>query len=212
MGKYRLMGKYREYGLIREQKCGKRSKRQATCFHNISCKHIKCFIYLFFPPTELTSVRGKVFKYSVYTEQKIRDRDPTEDRVGPKLAGKIEQWTNDDPLKYVVKQSSVMKFNLVSDIFILNSIKQLKNGKAPGPDKFPTMLIKDAAEVICEPLAMIFNSSLRHGIFPDIWKLARVTPIFKSGSRGDANNYRPISVISVFSRILERIVHDQMYD
>ena len=132
--------------------------------------------------------------------------------VGPKLAGKIEQWTNDDPLKYVVKQSSVMKFNLVSDIFILNSIKQLKNGKAPGPDKIPTMPIKDAGEVICEPLAMIFNSSLRHGIFPDIWKLARITPIFKSGSRSDANNYRPISVISVFSRILERIVHDQMYD
>ena len=69
-----------------------------------------------------------------------------------------------------------------------------------------------AGEVICEPLAMIFNSSLRHGIFPDIWKLARVTPIFKSGSRSDANNYRPISVISVFSRILDRIVHDQMYD
>ena len=98
--------------------------------------------------------------------------------VGQKLAGKIEQRTNDDPLKYVVKQSSVMKFNLVSDIFILNSIKQLKNGKAPEPDKIPTMLIKDAGEVICKPLAMIFNSSLRHGIFPDIWKLARVTPIF----------------------------------
>ena len=118
--------------------------------------------------------------------------------VGPKLAGKIEQRTNDDPLNYVVKQSSVKKFNLVSDIFILNSIKQLKNGKAPGPDKIPTMLIKDAGEVICKPLAMIFNSSLWHGIFPDIWKLARVTPIFKSGSRSDANNYRPISVISVF--------------
>ena len=132
--------------------------------------------------------------------------------VGPKLAGKVEQRINDDPLKYVVKQSSVMKFTPVSDIFILNSIKQLKNGKAPGPEKIPTLLIKDAGEVICKQLAMIVNSSLRHGIFPDIWKLARVTPIFKSGSRSDTNNYRPISVISVFSRILERIVHDQIYD
>ena len=59
---------------------------------------------------------------------------------------------------------------------------------------------------------MIFNSSFRHGVFPDIWKLARVTAIFKSGSRSDANNYRSISVICVFSRILERIVHDQVYD
>jgi len=57
---------------------------------------------------------------------------------------------------------------------------------------------------------MIFNSSLENGIFPDIWKLARVTPILKSGVKKDVNNYRPISVISVFSRILERIVHDQI--
>ena len=57
---------------------------------------------------------------------------------------------------------------------------------------------------------MVFNSSLRKGILPDVWKLARVTPIFKSGSKSEANNYRLISVISVFSRILERTVHDQV--
>ena len=89
-----------------------------------------------------------------------------------------------------------MKFSPVNDMFILKSIKQLKSGKAPGPDK--TNLIKDAGEGICKPLEMIFNSSFRHGIFPDIWKLARVTPIFKSGSRSDATYYRPISVIRVF--------------
>ena len=59
---------------------------------------------------------------------------------------------------------------------------------------------------------MIFNSSLMGGVFPDIWKIARVTPIFKSGAKKDVNSYRPISVISVFSRILERIVHDQLFD
>ena len=57
---------------------------------------------------------------------------------------------------------------------------------------------------------MIFNSSLKYGAFPDIWKLAKVTPIFKSGSKRDGNKYRPISVISVFSRMLEKIVHDQL--
>ena len=85
--------------------------------------------------------------------------------VGPKLASKIEQQTNDDPLKYVVKQSSVMKFNPVNDTFILNSIKQLKNGKAPGPDKIPTKLIKEAGEGICKPLAMILTPPLGMGSF-----------------------------------------------
>ena len=64
---------------------------------------------------------------------------------------------------------------------------------------------------IVRGLATIFNSSLQFGIFHNTWKLVKVTPIFKLGSQTDANNYKPISVISVFSKILERIVHDQMY-
>ena len=91
---------------------------------------------------------------------------------------------------------------------------QLKNVKAPGPDKISTKLFKDAADFIWKPLTMVFNSSLKYGIFPDIWKLARVTPIFKTGSKSqkDGNNHRPISVISVFSRMLEKIVHDQLIE
>ena len=60
-------------------------------------------------------------------------------------------------------------------------------------------------------MTMIFNSSLISGVFPDIWKIARVTLIFKLGAKKDVNNHRPISVISAFSRILERIVHDQLF-
>ena len=105
-----------------------------------------------------------------------------------------------------------MMFVPVDETYVLNAIKQLKNGKAPGPDKISTKLIKDAADFIWKPLTMVFNSSLKYGVFPDIWKLARVTPIFKTGSKKDANNYRPISVISVFSRMLEKIVHDQLIE
>ena len=57
---------------------------------------------------------------------------------------------------------------------------------------------------------MIYNASLEMGVFPDICKLANVTSIFKSGPKNDANNYRPISMIAIFSRILEKNVHDQM--
>ena len=50
------------------------------------------------------------------------------------------------------------------------------------------------------------------GIFPDDWKCARVTPLFKQGETSDLNNYRPISVISVIAKVFERIVYDQLYN
>ena len=88
-------------------------------------------------------------------------------------------------------------------------MKQLKNGKACGPDKIPTTLVKDPANFISYPLTLIYNSSMKNGIFPDLWKIARVAAIFKSGKRCDRNNYRPISMLS---RVLEKIVHDQFHE
>ena len=85
---------------------------------------------------------------------------------------------------------------MVSEEAMLTSLSMLKIGKAPGPDGVPTNLVKDAASFIAKPLKMIFNASLKQGIFPNIWKLAKITPIYKSGARNEENNYRPISVLS----------------
>ena len=135
--------------------------------------------------------------------------------MGPKLVDQIEQNPNDDLLKHIVHEQSSLSLNPVDRNHALNATKQLKNGKATGPDKIPIMLIKDVTDLLSQPLTMIFTSSLRKGIFPVTWKVAKVTPIFKSGFRSEANNYRAISVVSVvsvFSRILERIVRNQTYE
>ena len=94
---------------------------------------------------------------------------------------------------------------------VLKILKQLNNGKACGTDKIPTTLLKDAANFISYQLTLICNSSIKNGVFPDLWKIARVAAIFKSGKRCDSNNYRPISVLSIFSRVVEKIVHDQVH-
>ena len=84
--------------------------------------------------------------------------------MGPKLADQIKQNPNDDPLKHIVHEQNSLSFNPVGRNYILNAMQQLKNVKASGPDKIPIMLIKDATDLISQPLTMIFNFSLRKGI------------------------------------------------
>ena len=134
--------------------------------------------------------------------------------VGPKLAGKIESRPFDDPLKYLAKKASGAKFELqtVSVGYLERAIKALNNSKAAGADRIPVKILKDAINVVSKPLTLIYNASLEWGIFPQIWKLARVTPIHKAGSKTDVNNHRSISVLSAVSRILEKIVHDQLME
>ena len=83
--------------------------------------------------------------------------------------------------------------------------------KATGLDQIPSKLLKLAADIVGPSLAGIFERSINTGIFPAEWKLARVTPIFKKGSKSDLDNYRPISVTPIVSKIFERIVFDQLY-
>ena len=61
-------------------------------------------------------------------------------------------------------------------------------------------------------LTRIFNRSLEASTFPSIWKCGEVTALFKGGDRTDCNNYRPITVLPTISKILERAVHQQMYE
>ena len=58
----------------------------------------------------------------------------------------------------------------------------------------------------------MFNTSIRSGIFPNDWKSAKVSPVFKHDDKEDSNNHRPISVIPVISEVIERIIHNQLYD
>ena len=62
-----------------------------------------------------------------------------------------------------------------------------------------------------KPLLHIFNQSLQSGIFPDKLKIARVTPSFKKGSDSELGNYRPMSVLPCFSKILEKIMYNRFY-
>ena len=65
-------------------------------------------------------------------------------------------------------------------------------------------------ELTKQQLVHIFNASLKSGIVPKVWKSATVTPIYKNGDRRKVNNYRPISLLPLPGKMLERIVHTQL--
>ena len=79
-------------------------------------------------------------------------------------------------------------------------------------DKIPFKLLKLAGDIVGPSLTSIFKSSIDNGIFPSEWKVVRVTPIFKKGAESDLNNYRPISVLPIVSKIFEKIIYQQLYD
>ena len=106
--------------------------------------------------------------------------------------------------------NSRFRFKIITEISILKAIKVLKPKRSFGPDKVSSFFNKIAAPVIAKSLANIYNTSIRSGIFPKDWKIAKVAPIFKSGSKSEMRNYRPISVLPTLTRIFERLVYDQL--
>jgi len=82
--------------------------------------------------------------------------------------------------------------------------------KAPGPDGIPTRILKDCAENLLTPLTYLFNLSLNSATVPQEWKRANVVPVFKKGDPTQTNNYRPISLLPIISKILERLIYNKI--
>lgn len=93
----------------------------------------------------------------------------------------------------------------------LNSeeLAKFKLTKATGLDGLTARLLRDAAPVIARPITYLVNLTISTGVIPSEWRDARVAPIFNSGERNDESNYRPISVIPLVSKVMERAVHVQ---
>ena len=109
----------------------------------------------------------------------------------------------------ICRTTSTFMFEEISEQFIFTQLRKLKTSKAVGLDQMPSRLMKDSARVISKPLTFIMNLSISQGCVPQDWKLARVIPQFKGGKKTEMGNYRPISILPMASKILERAIHTQ---
>ena len=92
----------------------------------------------------------------------------------------------------------------------ISIIKSLNSNKAHGYDNLSIRMIKICEESISLPLKIIFETSLKHGVFPEIWKKANVVPSHKKENKTLIKNYRPISLLPIFSKIFERIIYNSL--
>ena len=100
----------------------------------------------------------------------------------------------------------------VTDNEILSLIRGLNPSKAHGCDDVSARMITICGDSLVLPLTLIFNNILKTGIYPNSWKLANITPIHKKGDKQLIQNYRPISLLSLFGKIFEKIIFNQLYN
>ena len=129
--------------------------------------------------------------------------------VGPKLRSALKNTSNYE-LNF---ESPLSMYPYPTDtIEIRQIIENLESKSSSGIDEISNITVKAAGPVICEHLVFLINKSLSEGIFPSSLKIAKVLPLHKNGSKDDVNNYRPISLLVVWSKIFERVVFNRIFE
>ena len=105
-----------------------------------------------------------------------------------------------------------MKDIKISEKGVEKELNRLNPCKATGPDKVPVRILKETANIITPILTKIYQQSIDTGQIPEDWKHANIVPIFKKGDRSKPSNYRPVSLTSVASKILEHIIVSQIME
>ena len=125
----------------------------------------------------------------------------TDDGSRPSVAAAVPSDTG--------KSISTVEFDICKILKAARRIKT-KSKYSSGPDGYPVMLIKELINVLADPLSLYYNTFMSIGCLPRVWKAAVVVPAYKKGSSSDPSNYRPISQTSVFCKLMERVIVNEM--
>ena len=133
--------------------------------------------------------------------------------IGPSLGNNIDNNNSSADYMHNIQRndSSIFLSPITEDEIIKITYTNFKPNKAAGYDDVKPDIMKLAISFIAKPLTHIFNMSFANGTFPDKLKTAKIIPVFKKGDPSSYTNYRPISLLSCFSKILERLMFNRIY-
>ena len=125
--------------------------------------------------------------------------------IGSSLASKFSDDSENHQLPNLSRSENTFFLVPASENEILDIISKLKIMKS-NVNSLPVSLLKRVAPIVISPLLRIIQNSFQLGIFPEKLKVARITPVHKSGDTSDPSNYRPISTLSFYSKIFEKLM------
>jgi len=127
------------------------------------------------------------------------------------LKGKIDPKFKQDPLNKIQNHSGEFCFQQVSIEHTEKIIKKMKSSNSSGPDGISSKMLKMVSTEVAPALSVLINSSLTSGVYPELFKQAKVIPLYKKkGSNKDKTNYRPVSNLSTPGKVLEVAVNIQV--
>jgi hypothetical protein len=130
------------------------------------------------------------------------------------LKENVNQNLTEDPLERIRKKlknkNLAFKLQTVKSEAVMKLMKKMAKKKSKGKDGIPQDCLLLGHEVIAAPLANVINSTIATGTFPEQWKEAIVVPILKKGDAKETKNYRPVSCLSAASKVLEKVVCEQL--
>uniref|UniRef100_A0A8C6VZ07 Reverse transcriptase domain-containing protein n=1 Tax=Nothobranchius furzeri TaxID=105023 RepID=A0A8C6VZ07_NOTFU len=132
--------------------------------------------------------------------------------VGPNLAKEISvPGRHDDKfLNFTSYKCNSMFLGGVCESDIIDVVSKFKSKKSMDCDGLDMSLVKEVLHSILQPLTYICNKSFQTGIFPDKMKIAKVIPLYKNGDKQVVSNYRPVSLLPTFSKILEKLFENRL--
>mgnify|MGYP000512335400 FL=1 len=101
--------------------------------------------------------------------------------------------------------------NRFSEDEVDRTLKKIKPKFTTGPDLIPAFLVHDCRVVLVKPLSILFNLCLKNQTIPSMWKSSKVVPVFKKDDRSDITNYRAISLICNFCKVLELLLFERIF-